>query len=85
MIMFIREERYSEDTINTYGEDIEETMKIHIVPKSTWRKFDCYCYSALTDDKPSMKEADQRKASDLKARDIVSFKEYKTIVGGEKK
>ena len=84
MIMFIREERYSEDSINTYGEDIEETMKIHIVPKSVWKKFDCYCYSVLTDDKPSMKEEDQRIATDLKAREIVSFKDYKTLKGVKK-
>lgn len=85
VIMFIREERYSEDSINTYGEDIEKSMMVHIVPKSVWRKFDCYCYSALTDDKPSMKQENQRIAEDLKAREIVSFKDYKTLKGDKKK
>lgn len=85
IVMWLREERYSEDSINTYGEDIEESMKIHIVPKSVWKKFDCYCYSALTDDKPSMSEKDQKIAKDLKAKDIVSFKDYKTLKGDKRK
>lgn len=80
--MWLREERYSEDktSVNTYAEDIETTLKLHIVPKRTWRKFDAYCYSALTDDKPvSAVRMIGKKMKDLKARKIVSFKKYMTL------
>lgn len=80
--MWIREERYTEDNsaVNTYSEDVEEKLKLHIVPKSTWRKFDCYCYSALTDDKPVNEEIQKKnETKSLKAKNIVSFKNYKTI------
>lgn len=78
LYMFIREERYSEDVTNTYGEDVEETLKLHIIPKSTWKKFDCYCYSILTDGKPETKgEINGKDLPDLKARNIISFKGVK--------
>lgn len=90
VIMFIREERYSEDkqTINTYGEDVEKTMMIHLVPKKTWKLFDCYCYSVLTDNLPCATKNDEviiKKRQDLKARKIVSFKDYFTIQKENKK
>lgn len=86
MVMFIREERYNEDnqTSNIYGEDIENTLKIHLVPKSIWKKYDCYCYSILTDNKPCKTTNDEIKATNLKANNIVSFKEYKTLKEPEK-
>lgn len=86
--MWLREERYSEDssTVNAYTEDVEEKLKLHIVPKSVWRKFDCYCYSCLTDEKPIGEETKQKKKiRDLKARKIISFKEYKTLKGDNTK
>lgn len=91
-LLRVKEYIYSDDksTINVEEKDIEESMKLVIVPKSTWRKYDCYCYSVLTDSLPV--ETIQRipvktKASglylrqryDLKARKIVSFKKYKTL------
>ena len=83
VLMYVRELKYSEDgsDVNAFTEDIEEKLKIVVVPKSTWKLFDRFCYSVLTDDLP----ADERVveyADDLKAREIVSFKKYWTI--GEK-
>lgn len=54
MIATVREERYSEDgtTVNVYQEDVEDCLKKVIIPKAIWKKFDCYCYSVLTDDLP---------------------------------
>ena len=52
--------------------DVENKLRRVIVPKSTWKKFDCYCYSSLTDDLPVENKVVE--ASDLKARKILSFK-----------
>ena len=86
--MWLREERYTEDNsaVNAYTEDVEEKLKLHIVPKSTWRKFDCYCYSVLTDNKPVGTEKwNKNQVKSLKAENIVSFKEFKTIEGRKTK
>ena len=37
------------DLTNTFNEDIVETMLNVYVPKRTWKKFDAYCFSSLTD------------------------------------
>lgn len=80
---WIREERYSEDgsTVNNYDSDVEEKLKLCIIPKSVWKLFDCYCYSSFTDDLPDGEKnlRDDRKRKDLKARDIVSFKTFQTL------
>lgn len=80
LVLFIREERYAEDLqiMNNYSEDVEESLKMVIVPKRVWKKFDCYCYSCLTDDLPVVDEVvDGRELDDLKARKIISFRQYK--------
>lgn len=84
LVAKVREERYSDDkgTVNTYGEDVEENLKTVLIPKSVWKKFDAYCFSVLTDDLPV--SADVRDSADLKARDIVSFREFKTIMNKQK-
>lgn len=86
LLMWVREERYSEDgqTVNTYNEDVEETLKLVIVPKSTWKKFDCYCYSAFTDDLPVSSNVVNRPPT-LKAQRIVTFKTYRNLYSGGKK
>lgn len=80
LVAEVREERYSEDnsSINTYENDVEDCLKKVIIPKSIWKKFDAYCFSYLTDDLPV---ADNLivGAKDLKAKDIVSFREFKTL------
>lgn len=85
LVAKVREERYSDDkgtVTNTYGEDVEENLKTVLIPKSVWKKFDAYCFSILTDDLPV--SADVRDTTDLKAREIVSFREFKTIMNKEK-
>ncbi|MBO4940314.1 MAG: hypothetical protein J6D30_04770 [Clostridia bacterium] len=73
LIVTIREERYSEDgfTLNTYNEDVEESLKRVIVPKSVWKKFDCYCYSVHTDNKEV--DTGVKKSKDLKAYNLLSI------------
>lgn len=76
MIATVREERYSEDgtVVNTYDSDVEDTMKRVIIPKSIWKKFDCYCYSILTDHLPVAKKVVE--ATSLKCEEVVSFSPF---------
>ena len=73
LLVTVREERYSEDgsVINAYTEDVETSLKRVIIPKSTWKKFDCYCYSSMTDNLPV--NANVVTADSLKAKCITSF------------
>lgn len=73
LICNVREERFSEDgvNVNTYDSDVAEHTKRVIVPKSVWKKFDCYCYSSLTDDKPINDRVVE--SNTLKAERIVSI------------
>lgn len=81
LLAHVQECRYSDDksTINVQDEDVENKLRRVIVPKSTWKKFDCYCYSSLTDDLPI--ENKVVKACDLKARKILSFKKSRLLGG----
>lgn len=81
MIAKVREERYSDDgaVVNSYNDDVEESMKKVIIPKSVWKKFDSYCFSCLTDNLPVSANV-ITDTDDLKARDIVSFRQFKTIM-----
>ena len=85
LVAKVREERYSDDkgTItNTYSEDVEENLKTVIIPKSVWKKFDAYCFSVLTDSLP-VSDNVLKGTTDLKAREIVSFRKFKTIQNNE--
>lgn len=86
LIAQVREERYSDDrgTINTYNEDVENTLKKVLIPKRVWKKFDAYCFSCLTDGLPVADNVIED-CVDLKARNIVSFRQYKTINNKENK
>ena len=86
LVVTVREERYSEDglAINTYGEDVEDSLKRVIVSKKVWKLFDCYCYSILTDDLP-VADTIISEVPDLKARKIVSFNPRHAIEVKEKK
>lgn len=79
-VMYLREMTFSEDNnaVNVFETDVEETLKRVIVSKRVWKKYDCYCYSALTDN--NFVESTLTKASNLKAENIVSFKKYKTLM-----
>lgn len=77
VVMYVREMKFSEDnsSVNTFDEDIEEGLQMIIVPKSTWKLFDCYCYSVLTDHLPvGGSVVDPDYLDDLKARDIITLK-----------
>ena len=84
LLMYVRELKYSDDNtaVNTFTEDVEESLKLVIVPKSTWKHFDCYCYSALTDHLPVADKV--VRTNDLKARNIVSFRKFRNLKGGTK-
>ena len=75
LVCTVREERYSEDgtAVSTYDDDIEKTVRRVIVPKSVWKKFDCYAYSSMTDD--LYVEDNVVSATSLKAKGILSFNE----------
>ena len=83
LLAYVQECRYSDDksTINVQDEDVENKLRRVIVPKSTWKKFDCYCYSSLTDDLPVENKVVE--AIDLKARKILSFKKSRLLGGVE--
>lgn len=54
-VLQVRELAYSEDNqsaVNSFNEDIEESMKWLIVSKRVWKWYDRYCYSCFTDDLP---------------------------------
>lgn len=81
MIAFVREERYSADgvVINSYDNDVEDSLKKVIIPKSTWKKFDRYCYSTMTDDLAVVDNIVH--TNDLKARKLVSFRDWAKYIG----
>lgn len=83
LIAYIREERYSEDgsVISTYDKDVEETLKKVIIKKSTWKKFDSCCYSIMTDNLPC--EDKIVEVDDLKAKDIVSFRDWSKYINSD--
>lgn len=80
LFMWVRECRYSEDnnSINVYQSDVEDSTKLIIVPKSVWKKFDCYAFSAYTDNLPI--ENKEHITVDLKVKDLISFKQYQYLV-----
>lgn len=86
LVAQVREERYSDDTgvVNSYNEDVENSLKKVLIPKRVWKKFDAYCFSCFTDGLPVADNVIEDSA-DLKARNIVSFRQYKTINNKEYK
>lgn len=82
LVAYVRESRYSEDgsVVSVDAADTEETLKRVLIRKSVWKKFDCYCYSVLTDDLPVVDTVIKLdKKSDLSAKKIVSFKKYRSL------
>ena len=52
-VLKVRELAYSEDNqsaMNSFNEDIEDSMKWLLVSKRVWKWYDRYCYSCFTDD-----------------------------------
>ena len=79
ILMDVKSSRYMYDD-NTTQDDFEGSIYHVLIPKSTWRLFDCWCYDTIT--KNAKRECTLLVATtddELKAFDIVSFKTYKTI------
>lgn len=77
LIAHIVENRYSEDNsvVTVETEDTETKLKKVIIPKKTWKLFDCYSYSYLTDKLPVVNNLVYLdKFDSLKATKIVSFR-----------
>lgn len=82
LVAYVKECRYSEDgtVISVDTEDTENTLKRVIIPKSIWKKFDCYCYSCFTDNCTRVDNVVKLSKNDsLIADKIISFKEYDTL------
>lgn len=79
LLMWVREFKYNDDnsTLNTVQSDVEDDLKLIIVPKRIWKKFDCYAFSSMTDNLPVNKNVSIPVS--LKADEIVSFREFKSI------
>ena len=71
----MREMIFLDNTSNEFDAESGDLLMNVFVPTWTWRLFDCYCYSALTDNCPV--ERNIVKTKDLKARKIVTFKKNK--------
>ena len=74
VICYVRELVHSEDnsTINVFNQDVEEELKMVLVRKSVWKKFDCYSFSSLTDSLNSYSKKSKNKK--LKVMEVVSFR-----------
>lgn len=81
LVATIRECRYSEDgsVVSVDTADVEESLRKVILRKSTWKKFDAYCFSSLTDDLPVANETVE--VDSLKVQQVFSFRDYKCLGG----
>lgn len=76
-LAYMREERYSEDGIvfNSYDDDVEDKLKRVLMRTSTFKRYDCFCFSPLTDDLPVHNPIIYiPKGESLKVDSIVSFR-----------
>lgn len=81
-LCWVRELKFSEDgaEVNVFTEDVEDTLQCVVVPKYVWKLYDCYCYSAFTDDLPVVDNVVKvDKFGDKKARKIITFRNYLTL------
>ena len=85
LVMDVLEQRYSDDgtVISAQNSDITENLKHVIVPKSVWKKFDCYTYSVLTDNLPIANKKVVPKT--LKSTNIPSFRDWSHTIPVEEK
>ena len=77
VVAYVRELMYSDDgsVINNNSGDVEDNLKKILIPKSVWKKFDCYSYSTFTDNLPvERKVISADKNSNLKCQRVVSFR-----------
>lgn len=79
-LLFIQELRFSDDnsTLNVNDVDKENNLRWFLIPKRKYYKmYDYRCYSIFTDNLTS--DSKPIIPTNLKANDIVSFSEYKTL------
>lgn len=80
LVLYVREMLYSDEVgvQNVFTDDVEFGLRRVIMPKSVWKKFDCYTYSALTDDLAiENKNVDGAKLPNLKSKDYLHFEKKK--------
>lgn len=80
LVATIRECRYSEDgsVVEVNTSDVEDSLRKVIIRKSTWKKFDAYCFSSLTDNLPVANETVE--ADSLKVKKVFSFRGYESLM-----
>ena len=71
----VQELFFSEDgeMINCNNGDAEDRLKWLIIPKKTWKLFDCYTYSIFTDNLPVADKTKKGNRKDLKTDYIVEI------------
>lgn len=84
---YMREERYSEDgaTVNSYNDDVEDSLKRVLMRSSIFKRYDSFCFSSLTDELPTNNNIVYiDKGESLKADFVVSFRpEFYTLRFGK--
>ena len=85
-ILKVIEERFSDGsgTTQTYTEDIEKATSMIIVFNKNYKRYDYLCYSVFTDKLNTYYEykdttKKQARKGELKANEIVSFNDFKTL------
>jgi len=78
LVMDVLEQRYSDDgtVVSNQTDDVDKNLRRVIIPKSVWKKFDCYCYSILTDNLPEFKCVVDGREHTLKTKNIPSFRDW---------
>lgn len=78
VILYVQEYRYSDDgtvVAITGQNDLEKELKRVIIPKSTFKFYDCHCYKKIVDGLPYAKNVvHSTKKSDLSCNKIISFR-----------
>lgn len=77
IVAYVRELMYSDDgsIINNNAGDLEQELKKILIPKSVWKKFDCYSYSTFTDNlEVSKNVVNLTNSKNLKCSKVVSFR-----------
>lgn len=86
LVAYVQEYRYSDDNsiIGVSEDDVEDKLKKVIIPKSTWKYFDCYNHSILTDNLKVENNVvnNDKTTTDLKCKHIVSFRPNFKNLGG---
>lgn len=71
----VQELFFSEDgeMVNINNGDVEDQLRWLVIPKSIWKKFDCYTYSVFTDNLPVAEKVQHGCKRDLKTDYILEL------------